>query len=225
MSRFTEKELYRTLKPYMMKGPDKFRALLRQVRDLEWNGIAGRIVECGVYKGGSLAAMGYESHRDLVACDSFVGLPQPTEQDLTDLKLKEREEYPIGDMLQPEGTPLTPINRCVGPLDTVKGCLFDIAGIDPERVEFVEGWYQDTLPLLSQTVGNIALLHIDCDWYDSTKIVLENLYDAVVPNGVVVLDDHYYWNGSATAAIEFFSSRGIHPKLSRVKTSAHFRKK
>jgi len=218
----TDKELYRKIEPYMMKGADKFRALLMQVRDLEWRGLAGSIVECGVYKGGSLAAMGYVSNRDLVACDSFEGLPQPTEEDLSDTKVGHAH---IADLVRKPGAPVQTINQCVGTLDAVKACMFRLAEIEPERVRFVQGWYEDTLPLLSQDVGKIALLHVDCDWYDSTRVVLENLYDSVVPGGVVVLDDHFYWNGAGQAANEFFASRGLKPRLTRVKSAAHFRKK
>jgi O-methyltransferase len=58
-------------------------------------------------------------------------------------------------------------------------------------------------------IFRIALLHIDADWYDSVKTVLETFFDRVVPGGFVVLDDYGYWQGCDQALTDFFAQRGI----------------
>ena len=57
----------------------------------------------------------------------------------------------------------------------------------------------------------ISLLHFDVDLYDPTLFALEQLWDLVVPGGVVVFDEYGLppWGGEAKAVDTFFKSRGI----------------
>ena len=50
---------------------------------------------------------------------------------------------------------------------------------------------------------------MDGDWYSSTKAILENLYDRLVPGAYVQVDDYGYWKGCRKAVTEFFKQRGI----------------
>jgi predicted O-methyltransferase YrrM len=52
-------------------------------------------------------------------------------------------------------------------------------------------------------------LHMDGDWYESTKAILNNLYDHVVNDGFVQVDDYGYWEGCRKAIHEFESLRKI----------------
>jgi predicted O-methyltransferase YrrM len=62
----------------------------------------------------------------------------------------------------------------------------------PGNVELVVGWFADTLPpFLAKHQDDIALLHIDCDLYNSTATVLEALAPRIVPGTVIVLDE--FW--------------------------------
>jgi predicted O-methyltransferase YrrM len=70
-------------------------------------------------------------------------------------------------------------------------------------VRTVKGYFQDTLPKLRDTVGTIALLHMDGDWYESTKTILHNLYDRVVNDGLIQVDDYGHWEGCRQAVHEF----------------------
>jgi hypothetical protein len=54
----------------------------------------------------------------------------------------------------------------------------------------------------------IGVLRLDGDWYDSTMVVLERLYDAVAPGGLVIIDDYYVWPGCSQAVHDFLSDRG-----------------
>lgn len=61
-------------------------------------------------------------------------------------------------------------------------------GLLDARVEFVNGYFQDTLP--SVPVREIAVLRLDADFYNSTMDALTWLYPKVAPGGYVILDDY-----------------------------------
>ena len=65
-------------------------------------------------------------------------------------------------------------------------------------------------------IGPIAILRLDGDWYASTKICLEHLYDQVVSGGFVIVDDYGTYEGCRKAVDEFLAARGLHVFLSHV---------
>jgi len=50
---------------------------------------------------------------------------------------------------------------------------------------------------------------MDGDWYDSTKTILDNLYDQITPRGYVQVDDYGYWEGCKKAVDKFDTARGL----------------
>jgi SAM-dependent methyltransferase len=88
-----------------------------------------------------------------------------------------------------------------------------------ERSRLVKGRVQDSLPaFLRDTPGlRINLLHFDLDLYEPTKFALEELWDLVVPGGVVVFDEYALppWGGEATAFDEFCAKRQIRVELKK----------
>jgi len=98
--------------------------------------------------------------------------------------------------------------------------IFSLAGLynndnilAKERCRLIKGRIQDTLPtFLKETPGiRLSLLHFDLDLYEPTRFALENLWDLVVPGGVVVFDEYGLppWGGEATAFDEFCRGRGL----------------
>jgi hypothetical protein len=131
-------------------------------------------------------------------------VPEPTEKDGTEAKTLADEKA--------SGS-LKPIGHFVGPMESVREVLFGKVGIDEQQVRLRKGWFQKTLPLAKSEVGAIALLRLDGDWYESTMVCLENLYDNVVPGGYVVIDDYGRWEGCRKAVDEFLAKRGLSVKL------------
>jgi O-methyltransferase len=76
-----------------------------------------------------------------------------------------------------------------------KGAMGDVAGavpqIDDERVSFVKGWFQNTLPgfLNGFTPRSRLVVHNDGDLYSSTLFTLVSLNRLLVPGAVVIFDD------------------------------------
>ena len=56
---------------------------------------------------------------------------------------------------------------------------------------------------MRDTVGMIAFLHMDGDWYESTKAILYNFYGRIINYGLVQIDDYGYWEGCRKAIHEF----------------------
>lgn len=81
--------------------------------------------------------------------------------------------------------------------------------LDIRNVHLVRGWFEETLPKTKAMIGPIALLHIDADWYASTKMCLEELYAQVVEGGIVVIDDYGTWSGCKKATDEWAAARGL----------------
>lgn len=79
------------------------------------------------------------------------------------------------------------------------------------NIELVKGDILQTLPDYLEKNGQlkIALLHIDTDVYEPSKLGLELLYDRVVPNGLIVFDDYGTVEGETRAADEFFEGKDI----------------
>ncbi|MFK7803674.1 MAG: TylF/MycF/NovP-related O-methyltransferase [Anaerolineae bacterium] len=58
----------------------------------------------------------------------------------------------------------------------------------PSNVTLHKGYFEDTLPSwIERHSGNIALMHIDCDLYSSTKTIFKYLKDRIKPGAVIIL--------------------------------------
>jgi hypothetical protein len=177
----------------------RLRGLYRSVRYVVENNVRGDLVECGCALGGSAALMALTlqrlgANRALWLFDTFEGLPAPNSND---------PDFEIANLFT--GT-------CLGTVDEVRQ-LFEHLQVQ-DGVQFVKGLFQETLP--TAPISEISLLHIDGDWYDSVKTCLDNLYDKVVPGGVIQFDDYGYWKGARKAVDEFFHARGISYPLTKL---------
>jgi len=61
-----------------------------------------------------------------------------------------------------------------------------------EGVVFFEGFFEETIPKYKKEAESICFLHVDCDLYSSTKIVLNELEEYIVPNTIIVFDEWCY---------------------------------
>lgn len=191
--------LYRRVRTHTMCSNARLRGLYRGVQYILQNDIPGDFVECGSALGGSAALIAltlrqFGAIRPLWLFDTFEGLPAPTMSD---------PDFEIADLFT---------GSCLGTLEEVHN-LFDRLHVS-EQARFVKGLFQKTLP--AAQVSQIALLHIDGDWYESVKVCLDNLYDKVVPGGIIQFDDYGYWQGARKAVDEFFAVRGIKAALTRL---------
>lgn len=83
-----------------------------------------------------------------------------------------------------------------------------------DNVQLHVGLYDETLrPFLEAHGGPIAYCHIDCDLYSSTKTVLSQIEDRLVPGSILVFDEyinHIEWrNHEFKAFQEFVAETGL----------------
>ena len=210
-----DKELYRRVDPYTMTTPPRVYALVRAVEYVVARGVPGAIVECGVWRGGSMMAAALTllrlgvTDRELYLYDTFSGMPPPSEVDTTrsgvraaDLLAQEDEDSHIW---------------AIASLPDVSAAVLSV-GYPEQQIHFVEGLVEETLP--AEAPEEIALLRLDTDWYSSTKHELEQLYPRLAPGGVLILDDYGHWQGARRAVDEYFGKNRITLLLNRVDGTA-----
>lgn len=187
-----------------MVGRRRYLDNLQLVRSLRE--VSGDFVECGVWRGGMMAGMAEidssrrSRPRRYVLLDSFEGLPAPTEID--------------GEGAQQYASR----TDAPGYLDNCRAERAEAqAAMDrlrrPVHHEIVPGWFERTVPLLASEQRPIALLRLDCDWYDSVTTCLTHLEPLVVPGGLVVVDDYYAWDGCARAVHEYLVETGASGRI------------
>jgi O-methyltransferase len=208
-------ELYRRVDQYTMTTPPRIYALARAVEYVAARGTPGAIVECGVWRGGSMMAAALTllrlgvADRELYLYDTFSGMPPPTEEDTT------RSGERAADLLA-SGDADSDI-WAIASLDDVRAAVLGV-GYPGERIHFVEGPVEETLP--ADAPDEIALLRLDTDWYSSTKHELVHLYPRLVRGGVLILDDYGYWQGARRAVDEYLAEQGEHLLLNRIDGTA-----
>jgi hypothetical protein len=211
-------ELEQTIKRvrrYTMTTPRRIAALCDGVEHAVRADVPGAVVECGVWKGGSMMAAALTllrlgaSDRDLYLFDTFQGMPPPTREDV----FSAYDGYsPMRHWRRRRRAGDANAWHYVA-ADEVRAAVLS-TGYPAERVHLVEGRVEDTLP--GSAPDAIALLRLDTDWYESTKHELVHLYPRLSPGGVLILDDYGHYEGARRAVDEYFEAEGGRPLLSRI---------
>lgn len=203
-NRWIERRLTKKILPHTLVSPERIHSLYVLAQRIEEEEVPGDVIECGVYKGGTAALLARvatrsKMDRTIWLFDSFQGMP-PT----TDVDGNAANEW---------------IGKLASSPDTVRHVL-KRGGADLKRVRIVPGLFQETFKKVQ--IPRIALLNLDCDWYESVKLCVHKFYDSVVPGGFVSFDDYGYWPGCKLAVDEFFNERGLTYKLHEVDESARW---
>ncbi|HEX7000002.1 MAG TPA: TylF/MycF/NovP-related O-methyltransferase [Gammaproteobacteria bacterium] len=192
--------------PYTMTSPQRIAALCEATAYVAKSGIPGDIVECGVWRGGSMMAVARtllelrDATRHLYLFDTFEGMPPPSEED------RSLDGRPAADLLQTEDKSDPRSVWCVAPLEGVQAAMRSV-GYDASRMHFVKGRVEDTIP--EQAPQRIALLRLDTDWYESTRHELEHLFPRLSPGGVLIIDDYGHWQGARRAVDEYIERHRV----------------
>ncbi len=166
---------------------------------------AGAVVECGVFKGASFARLaafrqliGDPSSQPLVGFDTFGTFPATSlaaDQDRLTQFIAEAGDTSIGAaqlrlLLEEKG--------------------------QGTGLELVEGDICDTVPSWVEANPDtpIALLHVDVDIYEPSRVIFEHLWPRLVPGGVMILDDYGRWEGETLAFQEHFGASP--PRIQRM---------
>ena len=82
------------------------------------------------------------------------------------------------------------------------------------NVRLVKGWFNETLPeFVKAHPEQCAFIHIDCDLYSSTKIVLDTLKNQIGAGTVIAFDEYFNYpgwkDGEYKAFMEFIAWSGL----------------
>ena len=170
------------------------------------NNVPGEFVECGVFKGSQCAAMAQaimktgiqfgpdgRPVRRVHLFDSFEGVPAPGEHD--------PEWKEAGH----------PVGISSASIDEVRQ---NMAGwkIDDRLLAYHPGWFVRTIPSFARSKTPIAILRLDSDLYESTRICIEQLYPLVSPGGWIIVDD-FALSGCRKAVDDFMKGQGGYPPV------------
>lgn len=212
-----EWETIRQVGPYTMTSLERIVALTRAVDHIARNRIRGDFVECGVWRGGSMMAAAItllrnaDDERTLYLYDTFEGMSAPTDVDVS--VTGQNASHLIATSERDESDHLW----AYSPLQTVQANL-RATGFPPNRLRFIAGPVEETIPMMLP--GEIALLRLDTDWYESTLHELTHLYPLLVSGGVLIIDDYGHWKGARKATDEYFATLANPPLLQRVDYTA-----
>ena len=198
-------EIIRAVEPYTMTSTERIHALIHAVRHVVRSRIPGDMVECGVWKGGSVMAMALtllqlgERDRSLYLFDTFSGMTPPTDRDVD---FEGQQARVILDEV-----------RCEASQQEVENAVFS-TGYDREKIHFVRGRVEETIPAHAPEL--IALLRLDTDWYESTQHELLHLFPRLARGGVIIIDDYGHWRGARQAVDEYIAQNQIPLLLNRI---------
>lgn len=210
-----DREIVSRVNAFTMTSLERRASLLGAVDHIVKHKIQGDIVECGVWRGGSMMAVALaliargDTSRHLYLYDTFEGMSEPTEAD--------RGLSGESAQAQLERTKRGQGVWCEASLDDVQANLWS-TGYPRERIHFVKGKVEDTIPATLPT--QVALLRLDTDWYESTRHELAHLYPLLAQHGVLIIDDYGHWEGAKKAVDEYFADSAEPTFLHRVDYTA-----
>lgn len=210
-----DRAIVQRVAPFTLTGVDRRASLLQAVDHVVRHEVPGDIVECGVWRGGSMMAVALallargDTVRHLYLYDTYEGMTAPTSADLS--HTGETAAAQLAHTPPGEGV------WCEAGLEDVQANLWS-TGYPREQIHFVRGPVEQTIP--ATLPRQVALLRLDTDWYESTRHELQHLYPLLSAQGVLIIDDYGHWQGARRAVDEYFADSATPVYLHRVDYTA-----
>ncbi|MDP3920704.1 MAG: TylF/MycF/NovP-related O-methyltransferase [Candidatus Omnitrophota bacterium] len=203
--------IYTLCKPYTLTPVERMYALYQATVHISKQGIAGDMVECGVWRGGSSMIMARtlrelgDTERTIYLYDTYAGMSEPTDKDVNFGHAAARSEW--------NRSQKATFNQwCYCPIEEVKAHM-DLTGYPADKIKLIKGKVETTIP--ATVPEKIALLRLDTDWYESTKHELEHLFPKLCAHGILIMDDVGEWQGAKDAVREYFEKNQVRMLLNR----------
>jgi len=186
------------------------------VEEVIQKGVAGDLIETGVWRGGATIFMrgilkAYDiADRNIWVADSFEGLPMPDAQ-----------SFPAEAQAHAGPSMTKAFKHFAVDLEEVKR-NFNAYGMLDGQVRFLKGWFKDTLP--SAPINRLAVMRLDGDYYESTRDALVNLYHRLSTGGYIIIDDYAEdtWTYCRKAVDEFRAEHKIDDPLIPVDSKCYY---
>lgn len=153
-----------------------------------------QVAEFGVGRGGSAMLLAWMINKlggELYLFDVYSQIPPPSIAD-GQLAQKRYEQISHSENNNYYGN----VNNL---LSIIKGELQEICPL--EKIHFIVGKFEETLPNYNDN-KRFNLVHVDCDWYESTRAVLNFLRNNLNKNAILQIDDYDFWPGTKQAIQE-----------------------
>lgn len=208
------KELYKSIQAFTLTSLERVAALRQAVEYIISHNIPGDIVECGVWKGGSMMAVAKTlianncADRKLYLFDTFSGMTPPTELD------KDLRGADASALLEATHETKSVANVWgIASLELVKNSM-QSTGYQSDNIIYVQGKVEETIP--ESAPDTIALLRLDTDWYESTYHELVHLFPRLSVGGILLIDDYGHWQGAKRAVDQYMSEKKLRLFLHRI---------
>jgi hypothetical protein len=187
---------------------ERFVSLYQALNYVYKNKIEGDFVECGVFMGGSAMMMAYlmieydqndDFKKKIWLYDTYAGMANPGIYDENILNVKA-----LPELKKNKKKKNSKDIWAFSPLEYVRENISK-TGVNLEKIFFIKGLVEETLK--NKKPDKIALLRLDTDFYESTKIELEELYPLLEVGGVIIIDDYGHWKGCKKAVDEYFEDK------------------
>ena len=191
----------RSVAGFTMSSPAAVAALCAAVRYVVEHRVSGDLVECGVWRGGSMMAIALTlgdldaTDRTLWLYDTYAGMTSPSTVDVRDLDGATPAVGFASGYLEGGG------HRWANASLEEAQSNMESTGYPTDRLRYVVGRVEDTIP--AKAPEHVALLRLDTDFHDSTLHELKHLYPRLAKGGVLVLDDYGSWQGFRKAVDDF----------------------
>ena len=205
-------EIHKKCKQHTMTSAQRMYALYMATKYVVQHNIAGDMVECGVWRGGSSMVIAAtlltmnERGRKIYLYDTFTGMTKPGKGD-TNYRNEPLEEIWESRQTKDYNT------WCYAPLEQVRKNIYS-TGYPEENLVFVKGPVEKTIP--ATMPESIAILRLDTDWYESTYHELRHLFPRLSMHGVLLIDDYGCLKGARDAVDKYFYENGVKILLNRI---------
>jgi asparagine synthase (glutamine-hydrolysing) len=197
-------------------GDERLASINACLKAIKAGGVPGDFLEFGLALGGSGVCIASEldEGRAFVGLDVFGMIPPPGEAD----GAAPGQRYAVIRSGQSTGIGGETYYGYRDNLQDVVRANFERFGlaVDGQRIRFVPGLYQDTLPTLPE--AKIAFAHVDCDWHEPVALCLAHVAPRLSVGGYVVVDDYNDWPGCRRATDEFLAA---HPGWTMITGAPH----
>ena len=179
--------------------------------------IKGGVLEAGVWRGGTgILWSDIVKDRPIYMLDSFESM-----EDIEHKEMEFEKDRLISEVLNSFRT-LYNEEVCSTSLPEVEQNFISFYGQVPKNVKFIKGWFDD-LNFKWESIGELCVLRLDCDYYKPTKICLDMLYSRLNEGGIVILDEYFLdFFGEKTAVDEFRHKHNICDPIIRIDDNSAF---
>lgn len=207
-------QIFELCRAETMTSIERMYALYQATCHVLDRNVPGDLVECGVWRGGSVMLMAYAllsrgcTDRTIWLYDTFDGASPPGDDDVQEISGRRARDI----LDERERSPEDPF-WAVAPRALVESNLRR-TGYPMDCFRVVPGDVLATIP--AESPASLSVLRLDTDWYQSTRHELEHLYPRLSRGGVLIVDDYGYWRGARKATDEYFQTVDARPLLNRI---------